>query len=177
MNKQIIKFAINVLLLLVVLLGLTFGIIVPSFNAIINDSKKVSIERLALEKKIAANSDIKKTKAQLEEVEKQINQLDKIYIIKNHELEFINYLDNLSTKNGITASFNPDFTIANNAKKNIQTIPLRINASGDYAKLMLWLQSIEAMPYYFNIDEINFSNQATDANLQNIQLAGRVYLK
>lgn len=170
------KFLINVGMVAVILLSLIAFIIMPAINDIIKINQEITAERIALLKKFEQGLNIKKIEEELAEIEESIEELDKILIKTGQELKFITELENLAQNNQIDININPDFSGAPTAGKNIKIIPLQINLSGEYRQLINFLQDLERMPYYYNLNLTTFSSRSRiDTGPINLQLTGQTY--
>ena len=163
-------------MIFLVLLALIIFIIYPAIQEIININQEIKQERSALERKIALGLNIKKITRDFEEIKKSIDQLDKIFIVKNHELEFITELENLATARAVTLEINQDFN-GQEMGDNTKQAALELKITGNYVNLINFLQALENRPYYYNIDHFNFLANAKNHQQLTLQISGKIYLK
>ncbi|MFA5029251.1 MAG: type 4a pilus biogenesis protein PilO [Patescibacteria group bacterium] len=161
----------------IVLLAVAAFIIYPNFIEISKINQEITSERLKLEQKLNSGMNLRKIKTDLTEIKETINQLESVFVKKNHELEFFTQLENLASQNGLLINLNPDLD-GKDLGDGIKQIPLQINLVGEYPQLLGFLRSVENLPYYYNLDLLLASTNSKNAN-QNItlQLIGSVYLK
>src|SRR3989339_938720 len=154
------KFLISIGVTLVVMLGLVGLIIYPALRQINQIKVDISNEKDKLERKLNLGLNLKNIQRDLASIENEIGQLDHIFIAENHELEFITTLENLASKNQIMLNINPDFTITKEDSTKIKTIPVQLNISGSYNQILKFLQDVETLPYYYNVDLAIASNRS-----------------
>lgn len=171
------KIFINLAVIFIIFSSVIIFVIYPAIREITAINKEITAERIKLEQRLALGLNFKKIKQDLAEINALVNELDKIFIKKNEELNFITTLENIARTNNVAVNFNSDFSGAN-IDENISQISFQINAAGDFSPLVNFIQSVEALPYYFNPDLILASSQQKTENQPlTIQLIGKTYIK
>lgn len=145
--------------------------IVPSIQQILKMNNEISQQRLDLEKKSSLGLSIKQIKADLKDIEQNINQLDSFFIKPGKELDFISAIETLGMQNNIKLNISPQFP-GQDINVRIKMIPLRISANGPYAQIQNFVRNLESMPYYYNIDSITQNGPKENTS---IQIIGRAY--
>ena len=127
----------------------------------IDDIKKLRVEiinqKVDLEKKLSQEKNMTKLSDKIKKIEPQIDILEKIYINKNRQLEFITLLEGIADKQQVAQKIilNPD----NETKElNYCKIPLSIVAQGTYNNLINYLINLEGVNYYINIYSLSLNN-------------------
>jgi len=132
-----------------------FGII-PAIDSIKNLRAELISQKIELEEKINQDKNIASLNERIKRIEPQLEILNKIFINKNRELDFITNLESVEKKNSITQklTINPP---TSDEKKLIKTVPITIEASGRYVNILQYLADIEALPYYVNVNKIEIT--------------------
>lgn len=173
-NKK--KVFISVGLIMVPLVLIVIFIIYPTVKEIVSMNLEIVQERRELEAKLARGQNVKKTNDTLQEVAQSIEKLDGIFIQQNHELEFVTQLENIAAENNISLNINSDFNGSKITEK-IKQITLQINITGDYDKIIKFLQATESLPNYYNVNLIAASTKSTGGGQLSMQLIGQTYLQ
>jgi Tfp pilus assembly protein PilO len=147
--------------------------IYPAFHKIISIKNEISQEKLELEAKLNLGLNAKKIKEELTEVENSFQNLDTIFIKQGDELKLLSDLEELATKNQVTLTIKPDFN-GQNVSNNITKIPLELNVSGNFNKLMAFINGLDSINFYFVTDTFDLKKSDTTLNLT---LIGQAYIK
>ncbi len=169
MNYMKNKFIISILLIIVSSFVIFIFLIMPNLDAIIEISKDITVQKEDLEAKASMGLNIRQISNDLNEIERNIDNLNHIFIQKGKELEFLNTLDRLSAKNLVISQATPQFSENTNTK--VIRTPLDIKASGNSNSLISYLKDLEEMYYYFNIDYLEFNGD----NNASLSLKGTIY--
>lgn len=164
------KFLMGIALILIACGIIFVFLILPNIYDILKINKDISNQREELERKSSLGLNIKQMSKDISEIEKNIGEINKMFIKSENELEFLTALDNLATKNKINAKSMPEFP-----DKNIETltkIPLSIAINGESENLMQYLRDLESMPYYYIIETISLNGNES----ANINLTGYIYI-
>jgi len=161
-----------IMLLLLAVMGIL--IIYPALNKIISIKNEIAAEKISLEKKLDMGLNAKKIKEDLMKVEADLAILDSVFIPKGAELTLLSDIEALAAKNNVTVSLKPDF-IGVNVKNGITRNSLAINAQGDFAGLMAFLNGLDSTDFYLISDQISMAKAAKDGLTLNI--VGQVYIK
>jgi len=166
-------YVIYFLTLAIMLLIVSVIFIYPAFHKIISIKNEISQEKLELEAKLNLGLNAKKIKEELTEVENSFQNLDTIFIKQGDELKLLSDLEELATKNQVTLTIKPDFN-GQNVSNNITKIPLELNVSGNFNKLMAFINGLDSINFYFVTDTFDLKKSDTTLNLT---LIGQAYIK
>lgn len=168
------KLILPIVGVIAILILIALFIIYPTLVKINSISQSIVNERIKLENKLSFGLNINKVQRDLEDTAGLESQLEKIYIKKGQELNFITKLENLAEADGIDINIDyADFS-GKTVSKNIRAIPLTINFSGDYKNIINFFQSLELLDNYYNLDLIILSKN--QQNRINAQIVGQTYL-
>lgn len=173
-KNQIISIALSVASLLAVVVL----IIIPAFSSINSINKEIKQQEEELENRLAMGLNAKKIKEDLNEIEAYVGDIDKIFLEKNSELEMITRIEALASESGVEASIRPDFKIQN-FSNDAGKLPLSMTISGDYYKIMQFINSLDCQEYYYNIDNANLSRVARgkDSSVVSLDVSGSLFIK
>lgn len=171
------KFIIFIIVILAVLAAMIAFIICPAVKEITQVNREIKKEKNNLEKKLALGFNLKQIKQDLDEIQGSIEELDKIFIQQGQELKFVTELENLASRRQLSLNLNPDFE-SQPANNGIKPVPLQISITGSYPQILRFMQDLEALPYYYNLELIIASAKtAKEGGLLSFQLMGQTYLK
>ncbi|MBI5765672.1 type 4a pilus biogenesis protein PilO [Candidatus Falkowbacteria bacterium] len=174
-NKK--RFFISAGLIIIPFVLIVLFIIYPTIWEIIAINTEIIQEKKELEEKLARGLNMNKINDALQEIEGTIKKLDSIFIKQNQELEFITQLENIAAVHGVALNINSDFNGQKIAER-IKQISLQVNVSGDYMNILNFLQEVESLPNYYNLNLIVASTKQPVANgPMFMQLIGQIYLQ
>jgi Tfp pilus assembly protein PilO len=137
--------------------------ILPTINKIKSLRNEILNIEIDSANKITQEKNISDLNNKIKKIQPQLNEINSIFINQNREIEFINALEDLASKNNIDQKLNIDF---NNPTKGgtFNSVPVGINANGNFNNVIGYLSALEAMSYYINIDSVTFtaSNNSKD---------------
>ena len=126
---------------------------------------------------MAQGLNLKKIKESIKQVESNIDGINGALIEPGQELEFVRALETIARNNQIKMEINSDF-IGSKMSKEVQQIPIKLNLTGNYQQIVQFLQDIESLPYYYNIDSLVANSRTTASGINIIsQVTGNTYLK
>jgi len=133
-----------------------YFIIFPVTRDIKDIRKNIITQKIDLENKTVRQKNLNTLNEKLKMIEPELQKFNQIFINKNRELEFITTLENIANKNQLSQKINFD---PNNAvlEQDHQMITINLALTGNFNNLMNYLQDIEELPYYVNINQINIS--------------------
>lgn len=100
-------------------------------------------------------NNITKIKSDYKKVKDDSLKLSKVFITPDRALDFISALENIASENRITQQIN--LQEINKNTKDIQKISIQLNLDGDYFDIIRYINRLEALEYYINISNLNFS--------------------
>lgn len=149
---------------LLVIFCLLYFIVVPTVLDIKKMNNEIEKQRIDLETKYIKGQSLKKLSENLESIEPKLELLNQIFINKNRELEYITALENRASANGLSQKINLSSPEAA-GEQNFQKAGLQLLAAGAFSKQFKYLMDLEALNYYTNIKQLEFSpikNQGAD---------------
>ena len=175
LNKK--RFFISAGLIIIPFILIILFIVYPTIREIMAINTEIIQEREELEEKLARGLNMNKINEAIQEIEGTIKKLDSIFIKQNQELEFITKLENIAAESDIALNINSDFNGQKIAER-IQQISLQVNISGDYMNILKFLQEVESLPNYYNLNLIVASTKQPSGNSPMfMQLSGQIYLQ
>lgn len=169
------KFYFCVIFLLLVIIAMVILVIIPSVSSIETIGEKIRKQDQILSQKKSSGFNLEKTKMELEQAQQQVGQLDSIFVSAGKELELITQLEILAQKNKINAQITPDLNIKP-TNTDIQRLPIKINANGNYLDLLKFISDIESLPHYFNVKQLTFRMDNNSAAGVALELEGQDYI-
>jgi Tfp pilus assembly protein PilO len=173
-TKNFNSYIIYTLIMLALLAIMGILVMWPAFQKIVAIKNEISQEKTDLENKLSMGLNVKKTKEDLDRIEKSISTLDTVYIVQGEELGLLSTIEALAAKNQVTVNIKPDFK-GYGFSPNILRIPLNITAGGKFNNLIAFLNDLDGVPFYFIGDQINFSK--TNQTELMLAISGQVYMK
>jgi Tfp pilus assembly protein PilO len=145
------------------------------------DEKKIKITNQKIEninnREKERNLDILQNR--IKQVEPQLEKLDSLFVRKEEGLKFIMSMEEIAKRNMIDQTIDVKQTASTGeSQEKYKRTPIEINASGDYSNIFRYLDDLESMSYYFNIEELSLTSQAMpgeNANKTSLHLVGLSY--
>ncbi|NMC51725.1 type 4a pilus biogenesis protein PilO [Candidatus Kuenenbacteria bacterium] len=141
-------------------LMLIFFVIAPAANQIKKDKLLISAEKNNLKDLLALGQNITTNQKNLNYVEKNLEALGEPFLKKGEELKFITDLERIATENGIEQEilFNND---SGEAPGGAKIVPVEIRLNGGLHNTMNYINSLEKINYYININRIRINSSGT----------------
>src|SRR3989344_1443922 len=174
-KKKIIIFTSFVTIIIAVIV---YAIILPTINDIKNISKSVYQERADLEKKYLRGQILRNTIENFEKIKPEKVRLISIFIIENQELEFITELENIAAANHIEQqlNFQSNKNEGEKSEKGFYSLPLEIKVQANFLETMRYLEDLEKMNYYYNIESVTIDTAGQNSDMIRLSLTGNVYM-
>lgn len=155
--------------------GITCGIVFPMAKRIKQINEDIYNQRLALEKLYLRGQSIKQSRKDYDQIKDKVNVLDNTFNRLGQELGFITSLEKIAKEQNIKQIINID---SNHQTEGgaYEKIQVDIKLTGTFPEILYYLDKIETLDYYFNIDYLNFYYpeaglfKADDFNSENSQL-------
>ncbi len=157
------KILIIISIIIITLLSVGYFIILPSRSAIIRAKDIIETRRQEMEKKYTRGQDISLLTKNMEKINNQAKNLNQIFVVYGQELNFITALEKTAEKNHITQIIHmsppKENKEANKKTETIyQTTGLQLSVSGKFSDIIKYLNDLEKLNYYLNINSININN-------------------
>lgn len=139
--------------LFTVALALIFFGLAPAANNINRDKHALAKEREQMNQLLLQGQGVNQNKNNLAIVEGQLAALESAYLKIGGELDFITDLEKIADKNGIEQKI--DFN-NNEAKEanGARAIPIGLQISGNLKAIMSYINDLEKLDYYINIETV-----------------------
>ncbi len=151
-NKIIIK----IIIFLFLIIALFYFLFLPLLTSIEQSKKDIINAKIDIHNSNDQAQNSTALAKKLKNIEPQINNLNKVFINKNRELEFITNLEGIANKNNIKQTIDlkniPDTTTS------FTTIAIDIKASGNFNNLISYLSDLETNYYYININNLDITS-------------------
>lgn len=160
-NTQIIiqKYKIIIIVLAcLITLGIVVFIILPVGKDIKRINEDIYHQRVTLEKLYLRSQSIKQAKEDYEKIKDEIKTLDNVFYSPGQELEFITDLEKIANQQSIKQIINIKETGDESESLNYQTLKIELNLIGTLSNILNYLDQVQTMNSYFNIDYLKFYN-------------------
>jgi len=139
---------------LVIIILAVYLIILPLAGSITSLSKDVYDQKITLEMLKKRSENVANLMTDYSQLKAYEQLLNKFFINKNDQLNFLTSLENTATKNKLTQ----ELVLQEIGQINkIKEAPLEIVLTGSFTDIVKYLSEIESMDYYLVIDSIDFS--------------------
>lgn len=155
-------------------------IIWPNIREIRNFSEAIYNEYIFLEEKNRRGQDIKRAKAEYEELSQNLPKLQELALAPGEELKFITVLEKLADTNDVQETLRLNIE-GKKPSGSYQTMPFQLSVHGSYIKVLRYLVELRQIPFVISIDSINIANErigrSSDANQTTVtaQVMGQIY--
>jgi Tfp pilus assembly protein PilO len=154
-----LKMFLSILFYLVILFVAVIVFIMPSIEYIKSASKKIIENRIDEEKYIQSKKEFKNLETKLSSIDYKVQNIDKYFIKKDNELDFIKSLEDLATKDNIEQKITIDYG-AFNSKETYINVPTQLNISGDFVNILNYISDLAGMNYFTNIKNISLTKSS-----------------
>ncbi|MCU0679045.1 MAG: type 4a pilus biogenesis protein PilO [Planctomycetes bacterium] len=138
---------------------LLFGLIRPNLAKIKYVRGEIITQKKNSEDIVKNEINANRLSEKFDIIEPELEKFNQIFINRNRELEFITTLENTASQENINQKIN--FNLVPGASEQIyQMVPLEISAQGEYEKILSYLNALENLTYYLNINTLEFSTGA-----------------
>ena len=147
------KIIFSLAALFAVIFTVIYLIVIPTVSDIRKMGKEIESQRTDLEKKYLKGQNLKQLSENLKKIEPQLGKLDRIFINRNRELEFITTIEGMAQSNEVTQKIN----LAASPEPETQEfkkMPLQLYAQGNFKNLINYLLGLESLFYYINIKSL-----------------------
>ncbi|MFA6171877.1 MAG: type 4a pilus biogenesis protein PilO [Patescibacteria group bacterium] len=154
--------------LVLVLAAVIVWVDLPAVKNINKMKDEIEFQRLDLEKKYAKSQRIKKMALSLGKIENEVLRLDKVFISEYRELEFITRLEQIAQSDSVIQEINLNKSAVMETG-GFRAVYLFARCQGSYENLVKYLEDIEALDYYINIEDLQITkgeNEEFSLNLK-----------
>lgn len=172
-----IKIISTLLLAFIAITAILLLIIFPTVKDIKDINNKIIEEKESLELKFSKGQYLKNVVRDFKTIEPEIKNIQDAYVTKGKELDFISDMEKISDRLNLDTKINKTKQEQDKENEYVEVLTIEMELSGGFSQTMRFLEEIETLPYYFNIDNIIVAS--TDPRLGKIitKLAGKVFIK
>lgn len=120
--------------------------------------KRVRLEILQRQK-----TQIAQVEGDYKKIQEDTKKLSQVFILKERTLDFISVLENIASENQLSQEISLEEL--NKSNEEIQKITLQINLQGDFVNLTKYVNKLESLDYYVDINSLNFSKKENSVAL------------
>lgn len=152
---------------ILIIFSLLYFIVIPTAKDIKTMGNEIEAQRIDLEKKYIKGQSLRQLTESLKKIKPKLELLDKIFVNKNRELEFITSLENEANKNRVGQKINLG-PVQATENKDFQKINLQLFINGGFIGQLKYLMDLESLSYYINIKslELSFSSGGGSASMK-----------
>lgn len=167
------KFLIYLIIFIAAYAAIIIFIIIPTINDIRDISRSIYNERVDLERKYLRGQLLKKTIKDFEKIKPQEEKLSSIFVKTGQELELITLLEDIANKNQVDLKINLKTT---QKQQKIPSLTLEIKIEGNYLNTLSYLNDLERLNYYFNVENLQISTYGQESTGSvKLSLVGNIY--
>ncbi|MDD5251374.1 MAG: hypothetical protein PHT12_01925 [Patescibacteria group bacterium] len=149
------------------------ALVVPTVLAMKEAKAKIAEARHEIETRYALRRETRESVSQLEDVKKRLAEMPPVAIREGQELDFINALEVAAASSGVEQELALETVNQKQLSPWETDIPVRLQATGEYRKVMAYLRRVEKMSYYVRTSSLSISiPQAREAAAE-----GTVYIR
>jgi Tfp pilus assembly protein PilO len=159
MTKSKIKIYLFIAGLIIFVVIIFVLIIIPTINKIKKINTKIYNQRLDIETRYLLSHGPERN-INIAKIKDDEEKLSSLFIKNGSELEFITSIENAAQANNLTQQIRLQPA---NAKitETIESVPMSVSLKGNFWDILKYIQSLEKLDYYININSINLNNPAT----------------
>lgn len=131
----------------------------PSINNFKQLNRTVSEQKNKIQQLLKRGQTVAANQKNLELVENRIEALNRSILSRGAELSFIESLENAAADNQLEQTINFDGQ-AETKLAGLETVPLTLQLQGRLENILSYLNALEMMDYYINIDKLEISTAA-----------------
>ncbi|MDP3986327.1 MAG: hypothetical protein Q8P77_02775 [Candidatus Veblenbacteria bacterium] len=136
----------------------------PSITTIKGLANQIYEQRVELEKLYTRGQVLKQTLKEYEEIKPAIPTLNRVYLTRGNELDFITTLETTATSVGVTHDIK---LTTSDPKKSTNQLQYQLQTQSDLPSFIRYLAALEALNFYININTIRLSTGAGDSQRAN----------
>lgn len=150
------KIVISTAVTLSVTAGMIIFLTYPSIRAIRNLADQIYEQRIELEQLYQKGQLLKRTLKEYEEVKPSVQELQRVYITRGEELNFITTLEGVAQSNDIEQDIKLG-SLDPKDKTGVNKLPYQLGISGNLANIIAYLGGLEGLDFYVNIETVRLS--------------------
>ncbi|NTU98754.1 type 4a pilus biogenesis protein PilO [Candidatus Falkowbacteria bacterium] len=131
---------------------LIFFLIIPGITDIGNIKTEIEKQFADLDMKYQRGQSLRKLTQSMKLIEPELQNLDRVFIVQEKEVELITSLEDLAAKNNIAQKISLGAMPKGNS--TIKKVPISLAAQGSFSNIVAYLHSLETSDYYLSIKSI-----------------------
>jgi Tfp pilus assembly protein PilO len=159
------------------ILLIIYLLIFPSINNIKNLRISIVNQKIDEATRISKEKNMDRLNEKLKKIEPELEQVKNIFLVRDRELEFITALEGIADKDNISQKINLNTDTATNLQQ-IKKIPITITITGTFQNFIKYLNDLENLRYYININTVNLAstqNMSSGAETVTAQISALTY--
>lgn len=147
------RFLISTIAFFLLFAALLAVVVYPAFQEIRIINEQVHQERVRLEQLYVAGQLRKTVQSNFNKIKGDIGFLSNMMLSENQELDYIAAVEQLADR----ANLDLSIRIGENkieAKQRFSSLRFTFDVYGDWEDILVWIDSIESLPYYTNMQEM-----------------------
>ncbi|MFA5813059.1 MAG: hypothetical protein WC862_00905 [Patescibacteria group bacterium] len=145
-----------------VLIAIIFLVIIPSVSHIKNLKKDITKTEEFLEEQYQKTRNLQKSVRRFEEILEQTKKFNGIAIAEGEELSVITQLEQLAAQYNIEQNLDVRFNSEPALGAGLRSYTFSFLNLGLFADQMRYLKSFELLPYYLNIDSLDWQAKQSE---------------
>ena len=133
------------------------GVGIPSMLSTMSLIGKIAIEQGKIDDRYALRRFVRNSIANLAETKRLLGTLSSAALQTGHELEFVTALERAATQTGVEQRLTLETVNQKDLSPWEREIPIKIEASGEYPKMLAFLNSVERLPFIVIVENVQFS--------------------
>jgi len=154
------KIIISSLAVIILCVVAYYFAIYNSLQAIKETEDKIIVQKIEQDKKYSESISQKQLIGKMKMVESQLKKVDSIFINKDRMLDFVTTIEGIAAANKVNQTINISDSADKSSgfSKNI----LNLAAKGNYKNILNFLEDLESLNYYINIDILDVQKTQED---------------
>ena len=153
-TKQLIVYTI--ILFVIALFAFAYFIFLPKTKKIKELRVNIANTKISINKNIEEDKNLSTQQSKLKEIENRLTMLDKVFVERTKELEFITTLESVASKNNVSQDIDLN-SLSKESNAYFESLPLSISVKGKFSDITKYLLELNAINYYLNITELSLS--------------------
>ena len=169
------KIIILISIVTIFIATIIYFIIMPTISDIKAINHAVYLERIDLEIKYQRGQLLNKVLDDFEKIKSEETRFKNVFISAGQELEFIRSLEAIAESYDIIQDL--QLLEGDDDKKNVyKTTYLIIEAVGEFTKILNYLEEINALNHYYNIDTVTMTSDKTQDGDVSLKIKGGIFI-
>ncbi|HMB65434.1 MAG TPA: type 4a pilus biogenesis protein PilO [Patescibacteria group bacterium] len=149
------------LLVIVIIAALGLFVVKPAADDMQRIREDIKKQRAELEKKYLEGLNAKLISRKSEEINKNLEVLNRLFIEKDGYLDLVTSIERLAGRNDLREELN---ILDSNArdKKTYEVVPVHVEVKGEFPNILSFISDLKEEPYQFNINSLKIRSENPD---------------